>query len=95
MPAASPEQLVQAVADAIAESGYVGTLASPAHRNPRRFIITGQNAPAALTVYALTLTFGGRPSLRNEYRIQMTAVRSPLEIARDGPTILDWLRTQN
>lgn len=88
MPAASPEQLVQAVADAIAESGYVGTLASPAHRNPRRFIITGQNAPAALTVYAWTLTFGGRPSLRNEYRIQMTSVRSPLEIARDGPTIL-------
>jgi hypothetical protein len=41
-----------------------------------------------LSVYAWTLTFGGRPSLVNEYRIQMTSVESPLEIAVDGPTVL-------
>jgi putative restriction endonuclease len=88
VPAAAPEQLVHAIVDAIAESGHVGNLVSPARRNPRRFIITGPNVPQTLTVYAWTLTFGGRPSLRNEYRIQMTSVTSPLRIGTDGPTVL-------
>ncbi len=88
MPAVAPEQLVRAIIDAIAESGNAGILVSPARRNPRKFIVTGPNAPQALTVYAWTLTFGGRPSLKNEYRIQMTSVTSPLLLATDGPTIL-------
>ena len=57
-------------------------------RQPRRFIIMGQSAPQALTIYAWTLTFGGRPSLRDEYRIQMTSVESPLQLGTDGPTVL-------
>ncbi|MBF6560184.1 MAG: HNH endonuclease [Candidatus Binataceae bacterium] len=88
MPAVAPERIVQAILDGIADAGYVGTLASPKRRNPRRFIITGQNAPQVLSIYSWTLTFGGRPSLKNEYRIQMTGVTSPLEIATDGPTLL-------
>ncbi len=41
-----------------------------------------------MSVYAWTLTFGGRPSLAHEYRIQMTSVASPLPIGTDGPTII-------
>ncbi|HXA76895.1 MAG TPA: HNH endonuclease [Candidatus Acidoferrales bacterium] len=88
MPAIPPEQLVAAIANTIRDSGFTGTLASPLRRHPRRFIITGQSAPSSLSVYAWTLTFGGRPALANEYRIQMTSVSSPLPLSTDGPTIL-------
>lgn len=88
MPAIPPEVLVQAVQDAIAESDYSAVLISPLRRQPRRFAITGAGAPAVLTIYAWSLTFGGRPSLANEYRIQMTSVTSPLAISSNGPTIL-------
>jgi putative restriction endonuclease len=88
MPALPPAQIVAAISNAITESGYAGQIVSPVRRNPRRFILTGPNAPFALTAYAWTLTFGGRPSLRNEYRIQMTSVESPLTMGADGPTVL-------
>jgi putative restriction endonuclease len=88
MPAVPPEELVLAITSAITESGYVGQIVSRLRRNPRRFVITEQNEPLALTTYAWTLTFGGRPDLQNEYRIQMTGVVSPLELGTDGPTIL-------
>lgn len=88
MPAVAPEKLIAAINNAISESGYSSQIVSPIRRQPRRFIITGQNAPQALTIYAWTLTFGGRPSLRNEYRIQMTSVESPLQLGTDGPTVL-------
>lgn len=88
MPAAAPEELIAGINDAISESGYSSQIVSPIRRQPRRFIITGQNAPQALTIYAWTLTFGGRPSLRNEYRIQMTSVESPLQLGINGPTVL-------
>ena len=35
-----------------------------------------------------TLTHGGRPSLPNEFRIQMTSVSSPLSLNPTGPTVL-------
>ena len=88
MPALPPEQLVAAITNAITESGFSGQIVSPVRRNPRRFIITGPNAPLAVTAYAWTLTFGGRQNLQNEYRIQMTSVESPLEMGADGPTVL-------
>ncbi len=88
MPAIPPEELVRAILDAIQESGYSGQLVSPIRQHPRRFLVTGPYGHTALSVYAWTLTFGGRPSLRNEYRIQMTSVDSPLEIATAGPTVL-------
>lgn len=88
MPALEPERLTEAIANAIAESGFVGQLISSVRRNPRVFVVTGQNAPSRLTVYAWTLTFGGRPSLPNEYRIQMTSVQSPLTMGTGGPTVL-------
>jgi len=88
VPAIPPEDLIRAVTNAITESGYAGQIVSPIRSQPRRFIITGPNAPLAITVYAWTLTFGGRPNLRNEYRIQMTSVNSPLQMGTDGPTVL-------
>lgn len=88
MPAIQPKALIEAIANAIVDSGYTGQIASSIREHPRRFAVAGPNAPAALTVYAWTLTFGGRPSLPDEYRIQMTSVTSPLKIATDGPTIL-------
>jgi putative restriction endonuclease len=88
VPAIPPEDLVLAITTAIAESGYASQIASSIRRQPRRFIVTGPNAPLAITVYAWTLTFGGRPSLQNEYRIQMTSVTSPLQVGTDGPTVL-------
>lgn len=88
MPALASEEIIGAITDAIAESGCTGHLVSPARRQPRRFIVAGSNAPTAITIYAWTLTFGGRPSLANEYRIQMTSVQSPLAHGSDGPTVL-------
>lgn len=88
MAALPPEQLVIAITNAVTESGYTGQIVSSVRHNPRRFIITGANAPLAVTTYAWTLTFGGRPNLPNEYRIQMTSVQSPLQMGNDGPTVL-------
>lgn len=88
MPAIAPERLIAAITNAISDSGYVGNLISPARRHPRRFAVAGQNGAFTLNVYAWTLTFGGRPSLPNEYRIQMTSAQSPLQIEMGGPTVL-------
>lgn len=88
MPAIAAEVLIRAITDAIGDSGFIGYLATPARRQPRRFVVAGPTAPTALTVYAWTLTFGGRPALANEYRIQMTSVQSPLTAGQDGPTVL-------
>jgi putative restriction endonuclease len=88
MPSLRPQEIVDAVLDAIAQSGEAGAFipSSPAH--PRRFAVDGPGGPTLLWVYAWTLTPGGRPRLANEYRIQMTGVRSPLPINSDGPTLL-------
>jgi putative restriction endonuclease len=89
MPAIQPGELVEAILQAIQDSEYTGVLISPVRRHPRRFtVIAPDGAQTILSVYAWTLTFGGRPQLRNEYRIQMTSVRSPLEIPGDGPAVL-------
>ncbi len=88
MPAARSEQLTQAIADAILQSGYAATLVSPPRRQPRRYLVAGPSDLVAVYVYAWTLTPGGRPQLANEFRIQMTSVQSPLQSFDDGPTIL-------
>jgi len=88
MPAVAPDRLVRAILDAVVDSGASGVLITPARSNPRCFIVTGSNFNQRLTVYAWTLTFGGRPSLANEFRIQMTSVNSPLSVSTDGVTIL-------
>jgi len=89
MPAISPIQLVDAIIDAVGESGYSAVLVSPVRSHPRKFILSGQGLDRISTwVYAWTLTFGGRPSLPNEFRIQMTTVSSPLSMNPNGATVL-------
>jgi len=74
MPAAPTEQLVEAILDAIAQSEDTGLLVSPIRKHPRKFAVSGPEGALRLWVYAWTLTPGGRPQLKNEYRIQMTSV---------------------
>lgn len=89
MPAIQPKEIVEAILLAIQESGYSGVLISPVQAHPRRFAVSSADGQQLiLSVYIWTLTFGGRKSLPNEYRIQMTSVRSPLTLSDDGPTVL-------
>lgn len=89
MPATQSTQLIQAIQDAIQDSGYSSILISPERAHPRKFILTSLNeSEISLWVYAWTLTPGGRPQLKNEYRIQMTTVISPLGVNPIGQTVL-------
>ncbi len=88
MPAVSPQQLVNAIIDAIEQSEENALLVSNQREHPRQFAVSGPLGPLDLWVYAWTLTFGGRPSLPDEYRIQMTSVSSPLSLNLTGPTLL-------
>jgi len=88
MPAVYPRQLVDAILDAIEQSGEVGVLISSTRTHPRKFAISSSHDQMQLWVYAWTLTPGGRPQLKNEYRIQMTSVTSPLQLNPSGPTVL-------
>ncbi len=89
MSALLPEQLVQGILEAIQESGAAGMLVSSVRTHPRQFLISKPTGEThSLWVYAWTLTPGGRPQLKNEYRIQMTSVTPPLPLHPDGPTVL-------
>ena len=88
MPPVHPRQLVEAILDAIEQSGGVGVLVSAVQAHPRKLAVSDSHGSTEVWVYAWTLTPGGRPQLKNEYRIQMTSVRSPLQINPAGPTVL-------
>lgn len=89
MPAVAPDELVEAITTAVGDSGYAGQLSSGLRAQPKTFVITDPQAGTrTLAIYAWTLTFGGRPQLANEYRIQMTGVRSPLQTAAANRTVL-------
>lgn len=89
MPRLNPNDLTQAILDALAESGATAIVTSPVQQRPKRFVMQlGQNV-SELWVYAWTLTHGGgaaRP--KSEYRIQLTGVTPPLSLNPAGPTIL-------
>jgi putative restriction endonuclease len=71
--------MVDAILDAIEESGCSGILIGQARANPRKFIISLPDGDSlSVWVYIWTVTHGGRPNLPDEYRIQMTSVTSPL-----------------
>lgn len=88
MPAVGTNALVDAILDAFQESGASGLLLSAPNRHPRRFLLQTASGSFEVWVYAWTLTHGGRPSLPDEYRIQMTSVASPLAINPRGHTVL-------
>lgn len=81
--------IVEAILDAIHESGYTGVLITSARRHPARFALVGSDGREfTLAAYAWTLTPGGRPQLVHEYRIQMTSVESPLPVEPNEVTVL-------
>ncbi len=89
MPALSPSEIVNKVADAITQSGGVSAYVSSSVRtHPRKFIFSYLGLSHSLWVYIWTITPGGRAALPNEFRIQMTSVRSPLELNPNGLTVL-------
>lgn len=56
--------------------------------HPRQYIVSRDGIETSIWVYCWGLTSGGRPSLPDEYRIQMTSISSPLEHNPNGPTVL-------
>ncbi len=88
MPPISAIQLVNNILAAIQESGGSAVFSGNLRTHPRKFALAGPNLETSLWVYGWTLTPGGRPQLKNEYRIQMTSVSSPLELNPQGQTVL-------
>ena len=80
-----PGVLVDAILDAFQASGSSEICVSRNLRaHPRKFIVQAEFTGVSLWVYLWTLTHGGRNTLPNEYRIQMTSVASPLDLNPDG-----------
>ena len=89
MPAASPSALVDAVLDGFRRSGAAAFFLSGRVRtHPRQFAVEYMGDSISVWVYIWTLTPGGRDTLPDEYRIQMTAVVSPLALNPTGHTVL-------
>jgi putative restriction endonuclease len=89
MPAVPPDVIVNAILDAIQQSGGSAIYISGVNRiHPREFLVQYLERSFSIWVYIWTLTHGGRTSLPNEYRIQMTSVQSPLTLNPDGYTVL-------
>jgi putative restriction endonuclease len=89
MPAVTADTLVSAFLDAIQQSGGAGIYMSGANRkHPRDYLVQYLDRSLSVWVYIWTLTPGGRPSLPNEYRIQMTGVQPPLTLNPGGYTVL-------
>ncbi len=88
MPAASPQEIVEALVESFSESGAIAFLDSSVREQPRKFIVQGGDQAFDIWIYIWTLTPGGRPNLPNEYRIQMTGVDSPLAMNPNGSTLL-------
>ena len=89
MPAVSPKIIVNELIEAIQQSGGVASYISEnVKTHPRKFNIGHAGNMFSLWVYVWTLTPGGRPSLPDEYRIQMTSAAAPLQTNPDGLTVL-------
>ncbi len=84
----SREIINRTILDALAEVGVAVLNEPSASAHPRRYLIVRDDLHSSVWVYCWMLTHGGRPSLPNEYRIQMTSVASPLSINPNGYTVL-------
>ena len=82
------EVITRAVLDAFHEVGATGIHVPEAAAHPRKYLVVRDWQHSSVWVYCWSLTPGGRPSLPNEYRIQMTSVQSPLQMNPDGYTVL-------
>lgn len=88
MPPASREIINRVILDAISDCGAIGLPVPSSAAHPRIYLVAQGRREISLWVYCWTLTHGGRPSLQDEYRIQMTTVYSPLPLNPGGYTVL-------
>ena len=89
MPPVTPSEIVGAFLDGFQQSGGVAYfIASQPRPNPRKFIVEYSGYGFSAWVYVWNLTHGGRTTLPDEYRIQMTSVGSPLALNPEGYTVL-------
>lgn len=88
MPPISRQRITQVILDAIHESGGVGMLMDSTAAHPRPFLVARNGQQVSIWVYCWNLTHGGRSSLPDEFRIQMTTVASPLAMNPSGHTVL-------
>lgn len=89
MPQIKPNTLVSALVTAFEENNAVAYLVSNTVGNPRRLVVQFASGSLDVWAYIWTLTHGGGPARpQHEYRIQITGVRSPLELNPHGPTLL-------
>lgn len=88
MAPASREAVSRAILEAINECGAVAFPMQSSVAHPRDYLVARSSRQTSLWVYCWNLTPGGRKSLPDEYRIQMTSVESPLPINPNGHTIL-------
>src|SRR5665213_4028422 len=96
MPAVSPLDLVSAIIGALSDSQAQATLLSPSRSHPRRFRVVTETEAFDLWIYIWTVTHGGATRSTEEYRIQMTTVKPPLEICPLGVTLLlGWFPEMN
>lgn len=83
------QDLNRAIIDAISASGASGVFVAKPDHNPRRVVAQFGNSVHEIWIYIWTLTHGGgRARPKDEYRIQITGVRPPLNLNDKGPTIL-------
>lgn len=82
------EVITRAILDAFHEAGATGIHVPEPAAHPRKYLVVRDGQHSSIWAYCWSLTPGGRPSLPNEYRIQMTSVQSPLQMNPDGYTVL-------
>lgn len=89
MPPVSATEIINAILDAFQQAGATAYYASEmVQTHPRKFIVEYHGEIFPVWVYIWSLTHGGRRTLPDEYRIQMTSVTSPLQINPGGYTAL-------
>ncbi len=80
--------ITRAILDAFHQAGATGIHVPEPAPHPRKYLVVRDRQHSSVWAYCWSLTSGGRPSLPNEFRIQMTSVQSPLQMNPDGYTVL-------
>lgn len=87
MPTLNKAQLLQRVLNAIADVGWQIYIENP-RQHPLEVLISKNEITQKLVIYIWNITHGGATRSRDEYRIQITGVSSPLKVSSDFKTLL-------
>lgn len=88
MPAVSRQEIISSIQEAFESSGNASVVVPSRRTNPLKFVLSLDGDSVDVWIYIWNLTHGGRPTLPNEYRIQMTSVDSPLQENPNGATVI-------